>query len=160
MSRLMDLDARDPADRRRVGRARLDPSERPARVRVEEAGEGRDLFLEWDGALDDAGRLRRCPVCGCANLFRHRTVPAVTPFVLVLAFAGMVLAILGFADDPRVLVGLVAVLVVDVGVLAFSRTHLACYRCRSRFLGIPIARQHRAFDRIESAREENQPRPD
>ncbi len=126
-------------------------------VRLSSREESQELFLDWEGSLDDAGRLRRCPVCGGANLFRRRSVPAVTPFVIVLAFAGMVLALLGYADDPRVLVGLVVVLLTDVALLVLARTFLVCYRCRSRFRGIPVARQHRSWDAAEAARAENLP---
>lgn len=153
----MILEAREPQDRRMLGRASIEPGERPPVVRLSGPGESHELFLDWEGALDDAGRLRRCPVCGCANLFRQRSVPAVTPFVIVLAFAGTVLALLGYADDPRVLVGLVVVLLIDVAVLVLSRTFLVCYRCRSRFRGIPIARQHRGWDATEAGRAENLP---
>ena len=153
----MILEARDPRDRRLLGRASIDPSERPPMVRLSSPGDSPELFLDWEGSLDDAGRLRRCPVCGGANLFRQRSVPAVTPFVIVLAFAGMVLALLGYADDPRVLVGLVVVLLTDVALLVLARTFLVCYRCRSRFRGIPIARQHRGWDASEATRVENRP---
>lgn len=153
----MMLEARDPHDRRMLGRASIDPGERPPVVRLTNNGEPHELFLDWEGSLDDAGRLRRCPVCGCANLFRQRSVPAVTPFVIVLAFAGMVLALLGYADDPRVLVGLVVVLLTDVALLLLARTFLECYRCRSRFRGIPIARQHRRWDAALADRPDNLP---
>lgn len=153
----MELEARDPRDRRPLGRASIDPADRPPVVRLAGDGAGEEVFLDWEGALDDAGRLRRCPVCGGGNLFRQRSIPAVTPFVIVLAFAGMVLALLGYADDPRVLLGLVAVLVTDVALLLLARTWLVCYRCRSRCRGLPIARQHRRWDAEEAARAENLP---
>lgn len=153
----MELEARDRRDRRLLGRARLDPSQRPPKVALDGADGPGELFLDWEGALDDAGRLRRCPVCGCPNLFRQRSVPAVTPFVLVLAFAGTVLALLGYADDPRVLVALVAVLLVDVALLFLARTSLVCYRCRSRFRDLAIARQHRRWDPEQASRGENRP---
>jgi hypothetical protein len=151
----MELEARDPHDRRPLGRASIDPADRPTVVRLGVDGAAGDLFLDWEGALDDAGRLRRCPVCRNANLFRQRSIPAVTPFVIVLAFAGMVLALLGYADDPRVLIGLVAVLVIDIALLLLARTWLVCYRCRSRFRGLPIARQHRKWDAEVASRAEN-----
>jgi hypothetical protein len=160
----MELEARDPRDRRMLGRVSIEPGERPPVVRLAGDDAAPELFLDWEGALDDAGRLRRCPVCGGANLFRQRSIPAVTPFVIVLAFAGMVLALLGYADDPRVLLGLVAVLLTDIALLLLARTSLVCYRCRSRFRGMPIARQHRRWDSEVASRPENLPeaasRPD
>lgn len=143
------------ADSSRAFRTWIDPAARPPRVRPPEGGEG--CFLEWEGTLDDAGRLRRCPRCGHGGLYRARSVPAVTPFVVVLAFAGTVLALLGYADDPRVLAGLVALLLVDVAILLLGRTWLVCYRCRSRYRGLPIARQHRGWDRAEAERAASSP---
>jgi DNA-directed RNA polymerase subunit RPC12/RpoP len=139
-----------PSDRRRLGRVSIDPTARPLRVRP--APNAEEVFLEWEGTLDDAGRLRRCPVCGCKSLYRSRSLPALTPFVVILAFAGTVLALLGFADDPRMLAALVVVLLADIAILLVGRTWLVCYQCSSRFRGLPIARQHRRWDRAEAER--------
>lgn len=148
---------RTASDPPRTVRVTLDPATRPPRVRPPDGGE--DLFLEWEGVLDDAGRLRRCPRCGSGSLYRARSVPAVTPFVVILAFAGTVLALLGLADDPRVLAGLVALLALDIAILLLGRTWLVCYRCRSRYRGLPIARQHRTWDRSEAERALADPPP-
>ncbi len=145
------------ADPPRIVRVKIDPAARPPRVRSPDGGE--DVFLEWDGVLDDAGRLRRCPRCGSGGLYRARSVPSVTPFVVILAFAGTVLALLGLADDPRVLAGLVVLLAVDVAILLLGRTWLVCYRCRSRYRGLPIARQHRRWDRRDAERSAADSRP-
>jgi len=145
------IEVHHPEDRRRLGVVRVDPGSRPARVRIDTERGSRECFLEWEGTLDDAGRLRRCPVCGCASLYRERSLPAITPYVLVVAFAGIGLSLLGH-DDPRLLAVLTVLLALDVGLLIFARTALVCYRCRSRLAGLPIARQHRRWDRSEDRR--------
>ena len=148
---LLRIDAHDPDTRRRIGTGRVDPSERPTRVRFDDDGATREVFLDWEGALDDAGRLRRCPICDFTKLYRKRSLPAITPYVLVVAFAGIGVSLLGF-DDPRLLAVLGLLLAIDVGLLIFARTQLVCYRCRSRYEGLPIARYHRPWDRREETR--------
>ncbi|HMN96490.1 MAG TPA: hypothetical protein PKC43_08810 [Phycisphaerales bacterium] len=145
----MRIDLRSD-DRRPVGRVELDPAARPTRVTVPEID--REVFLAWDSALDDAGHLRRCVACGCRGMFRTKSFPQVTLLVVVLAFAGAVVAALGYAANPIVLAALVALLCVDVGILLFSRPLLVCYRCRSTYSRLPIARYHRRWDRREAER--------
>jgi len=145
------IDAHDPRDRRRIGIGRVDPATRPARIRIDAPHAVCEVFLEWEGTLDDAGRLRRCPICGCASLYRVRSLPAITPYVLVVAFAGIGLSLLGY-DDPRLLAALSILLAIDVALLVLARTQLVCYRCRSRYEGLSVARQHRTWDRDEERR--------
>ncbi|MHC4989841.1 MAG: hypothetical protein ACYTGC_02580 [Planctomycetota bacterium] len=149
----MRVELRD-RDRRRIGRITLsrplDPSQRPTRVQVD--GGQREVFLRWDSALDDAGQLRRCIVCGCGDLFTEKAFPQVTAFVVVLAFAGAVVGFLGYATTPPVLVAMGLVLVLDLAILVFSRRRLVCYRCRSSYHALPIARYHRRWDRAVSDR--------
>lgn len=147
----LSIDAHDPRTRDRIGSIRVDPALRPTRLRIEGPDAIREVFLEWEGVLDDAGRLRRCPICGCATLYRHRTLPAVTPYVLVVAFAAIGLSLLGY-EDPRLLATLSILLMIDVALLVFARRQLVCYRCRSRYEGLPVARQHRPWDRGEERR--------
>lgn len=145
----MRIDLRS-ADRRPIGRVEVDSATRPTRVVVPAAG--REVFLTWDGAVDDSGHLRRCVACGCQAMFRTKSFPQVTLLVVVLAFAGAVVAALGYAADPAVLAALVVVLVVDVGILLFARPLLVCYRCRTTYAGLAIARYHRRWDRREGER--------
>ena len=93
--------------RRRIGRLILPDDARPTRARLEESD--REVFLHWDGAVDDAGKLRRCLGCSCQDLFQERAFPQVTAFVVVMAFAGAVISILGFATPP-VLIAMCVVL--------------------------------------------------
>ena len=92
-------------------------------------------------------------------MFRTKSFPQVTLFVVVLAFAGAVVAALGYATDPKVLAALVVVLAVDVAILLFSRPLLVCYRCRSTYSMLPIARYHRRWDRREAERHERAEAP-
>jgi hypothetical protein len=153
----VDAELRD-ARRAPLGRAQIDVPARPVRVRVvDRHGVEHEVYLQWEGAVDDAGQLRTCVSCGCAHLFRQRTLPRFTPFVLVLAAAGFVLGVLGYSNDPVVLAGLIALLVLDVGTLFFARTLLVCYRCRSRFGRVPVARYIARWNARTAALPECQP---
>jgi len=140
----MRIEARDE-HRKRIGRIEVDPAARPTRATTQDGN--REVFLTWEAAVDDAGRLRRCLVCGCRDLYSIRTFPQLTGFVVVLAFAGAVVGIFGFATNPWVLTALVVVLILDIGSLIFSRHRLVCYRCRSTYSDVEIARHHQPWDR-------------
>lgn len=137
-------------DRRPIGRVDVDADARPSRVTVPETD--REVFLNWDSAIDDGGGLRRCVRCGCPDLFHEKAFPVITGFVVVLAFAGAVVAGLGFATDPSVQIVLTAVLVLDVAILGFSRRRIVCYRCHSAYPGQRIARYLRSWDRSVAER--------
>jgi len=47
---------------------------------------------------------------------------------------------------------MVIVLIADVSILLFSRKRLICYRCRSRYHNLAIARYHRRWDRSVAER--------
>ena len=72
-----------------------------------EEGEG-EVFLNWDGTLDDAGHLRKCLTCGCPNLYSYRSLPSVAPIIVIVAFAGAAVGILGYATGTFVSIGLLA----------------------------------------------------
>ncbi|MCI0630433.1 MAG: hypothetical protein L0Y44_07235 [Phycisphaerales bacterium] len=112
----------------------------------------REAFLNWDTALDDAGQLRRCVVCGCTDMFHEKAFPLVTGLVVALAFVGAIIGALGLADNPSVLVTMICVLFIDVAILVFSRRRLVCYSCRSTYHKLPIARYHRPWDRAVADR--------
>lgn len=148
--------------RARRGRATLDPSQRPPRAQLDgvedpqhpQAGE---VFLDWDGALDDSGHLRRCPICGGSHLFKVRTLPTVTPIFVILAFAGTAVSLFGYANNPIILAALVLVVLAELVILVVARTRLVCYRCRSRFAQTPIAPYHAVFDPQIAQLASNQP---
>lgn len=131
-------------NRKRIGRVEVDSSARPTRAQTLD-GE-HEVFLEWEAALDDSNRLRRCVVCGCRDLYVVRTFPQLTGFVVVLAFAGAAVGILGLAENPLVLAALVVVLILDIASLVFSRRKLVCYHCRSTYSDVEIARHLRSWD--------------
>lgn len=107
-------------------------------------------FLNWEGAIDDAGQLRKCVLCGCDRLYRRKVLPQVTPFIVLLAFAGAVIGLLGYSNNPLVLPGLVVLLVIDVATLGLARERLVCYRCGSVYSKLRIARYHRRWNRTEA----------
>jgi hypothetical protein len=157
----MRIDWRDER-RRKIGRVQTDPVGRPTRAPIFEPGihePQREAFLQWEGALDDAGQLRKCLACGCDDLFREKAFPQITGLVIVLAFVGGIVGALGLATNLPVLLLLIVVLVLDVSILLFSRRRLVCYRCRSSYHDLPIARYHRAWDRSVADRYPLAPTP-
>lgn len=144
----MKIDLRDE-QRQRLGRVEVDPTAHPTRVRTIDTN--RDVFLNWDSAVDDSGQLRRCVACGCGDLYRLKSFPQITWFVVVAAFAGAVIGLLGLATPPM-LAAMILVLVLDIAILVFSRTRLICYRCRSTYQDLPIASYHRSWDRALAER--------
>ena len=128
----------------RLGRIEIDEATRPVRVRPPLSE--RTLFLEWDGALDDAGHLRSCVVCGHSRLYRSRSLPQLTPFVVLMAFAGAAVGLLGFATNPIILALLGVLLIADVGLLLLARTQIVCYRCGTVYDQLPIARYHHPWE--------------
>jgi hypothetical protein len=146
----MRIELRD-AQRRPIGRIEADPAQRPTRVTVD-GDAPREIFLDWDRAVDDAGHLRRCVACGCADLYRTKAFPQITGLVVFLAFAGAVIGALGLATTPPIFAAMVVVLVADVAILLFSKQRLVCHRCRSSYHEIPIARYHPAWDRTVAER--------
>ncbi len=145
----MRIELRD-AERRKIGRIDVDPVRRPTRVHVH--GTDREVFLDWDTALDDAQHLRRCIFCGCRDLFRTKAFPQVTGFVVVLAFAGAAIGAFGLATTPPILIAMVLVFVADVAILLVSKQRLVCHRCRTSYHALPIARYHRRWDRAVAER--------
>ena len=132
-------------DGRRRGVIDVDERARPTRVAAPDGAE-REIYLEWESAIDDAGHLRRCVACGCSDLFCEKAFPQITGFVVILAFAGATVGLLGLATTPM-LVAMLAVLVIDVAILLVSQRRLVCYRCRTSYHDLPIARYHRHWDR-------------
>jgi hypothetical protein len=143
------------ARQQKIGRAEIDLSARPTRVALDDTGQ--EIFLNWDGAVDDAGQLRRCISCGCPDLFQEKIFPQVTGIVVVLAFAGAFAGMFGLVTNVPVLSVMVIVLLADVAILLFARKRLICYRCRTSYHNLAIARYHRRWDRTIA---ERYPAPD
>jgi hypothetical protein len=149
------------ADRSRLGQAEVSLEERPARLRVGKPGEEREHFLDWERAIDDAGQLRKCVLCGCDTLYRNRSTPRLTVIVAVLALSVVAVGLAGYVTPWALVATLLVVAAVDLVLWLRSEWRLTCYRCRSTFRGMPIARYHRGWDartqrRIDAA---DQPSP-
>ena len=151
-SPVMRIDVND-SKRQRRGQISVESSLRPVRVPLEE--DDGEVFLNWDGTLDDDGQLRKCLCCGCPNLYRIRSLPSFTPVIVILAFVGAAVGLLGYGNNPVVLPLLITVLVVEIMIVIVSRTRLVCYRCRSRYADLPIAPYHGTFDREYAELPEN-----
>jgi hypothetical protein len=134
---------------RRVSTLEVDPARRPTRARTAEGD--RDVFLDWDQALDDQGHLRRCLLCR-SGMYRRKAFPQITGFVVLLAFALALVGLLGFADNVPLLIGMSVVLFVDICILMFASTHLVCYGCRASYRSTSIAVWHKPWDRNEASR--------
>lgn len=140
----MRIEIRDEY-RRPVGEVEIDPAARPSRARLAD-GPG-EVFLNWDTALDDAGRLRRCLSCGCRDMFREKAFPPIVAVIVVLNYAGLLVGIFGGAENILVRVAMIILLVSGLVVLLRSKTRLVCYACGTAHYDLPIARYHRSWDR-------------
>lgn len=147
--RRMRIEPRD-ASGRRLARIEVDEHARPARVQV--PGVTHDVYLRWDGALDDAASLRRCVLCGCSDVYVRKNFPQVTPFVIVLAFSGAAVALLGYSTNPVLYALLAVLLAVDVLSLILSERQVVCYGCGAIYTRLRIARYLRPWDRTIAER--------
>lgn len=100
---------------------------------------GREIYLDWAGAIDDEYHLRKCPVCNCQELFVRKDVPQLTAFVLVLVAAAIATGLFAADKIKESLLVLVIVIVIDLAIFFFSPRQVVCYQCRSEFGGLPIA---------------------
>ncbi|MDP6601883.1 MAG: hypothetical protein QGH76_06260 [Phycisphaerales bacterium] len=137
----MQVDLRESG--RRLGRLEIDLEARPTKVLLEPAG--REVVLDWNSALDDSQNLRRCVSCG-GDLFRQRHFPRLTGVIVVLAFAGGIAGIAGFANTTWMLSAMAILLGLDIAVLLAMRPRLECYTCGSRYSNLPIAHYHQRWD--------------
>lgn len=135
------------AQRQRLFAVEIDPDEPPAVVRPP-SGDGAAVHLDWDRAIDDEHHLRRCPACGCPELFAAKQVPQITAFVLILLAAVIAMVLFGFGHVLGAVVILAVVLAIDAGIYLFARRKLVCYRCRSTFSRLPIARRHPGWETV------------
>ncbi len=131
-------------DREPLGTTLVDECERPEHVTLQ--GTDRIIDLQWDGALDEHGRLHRCVVCGCREIFKRYDFPQ--RFGLLLVIAAAIASIVLFARGQAlwamgVLLGAV---VIDRIVYVFTKECLVCYRCRSEFRETCIDSSHEPWD--------------
>lgn len=131
--------------RRMVGEIEIDPAEQPSRARLTD--QDREVFLNWDTALDDAGQIRRCLSCGCRDMFREKAFPPIVGVIVVLNYAALLSSLFGAAENVFVWIGMIVLLMLGLVMLVSSKTRLVCYQCRTSFYDLPIARYHRSWDR-------------
>ncbi|MEX0745613.1 MAG: hypothetical protein WD118_08415 [Phycisphaeraceae bacterium] len=142
----MRIDLRNER-RQRLYTVYVDPEDPPAVVRSPEQGDASAVHLDWDRALDDERHLRRCPACGCPDLFLRNQLPQLTGFVLIIFAAVVAMVLLGIGEVGLAVLVLLLVGAVDVGIYFFTRRVLVCYRCRSEFSGMPISRGHAKWEK-------------
>jgi len=126
----------------------VDAEHPPSVVKPPEgSAHGQEVYLDWDQALDDRGHLRRCPVCGCRELFVRKNFPQVTG-LLIVVFAGVVATYLALGKRQVIAAGIVllTVALIDALIFMFTGKCVVCYRCRSTFRGLPIGRDQRGWE--------------
>jgi hypothetical protein len=121
------------------------------------AGSVQAVHLNWDRAIDDEQHLRRCPACGCEDLYVRHEMPRLTAFVMIALAAVIAIVMLGLGRLTHALIVLGVVGLIDAGVyLFFSGKVMVCYRCRSEYRGMPIGGDARPW---ESGLEEQHRQP-
>ncbi len=105
-----------------------------------------EVYLSWDGAVDDQGYLRRCPVCGCRELFSRKDFPQITGFVIVVLAGVLAMGLFVGGDVYMGLIVLGACAVLDALIYFFVGRCIVCYRCRSEFRDTPIGSHHQGWD--------------
>ncbi len=112
----------------------------------EPVGRNKEVFLDWDGAFDDQQHLRRCPACGCRELFVRKDFPQITGLVIVLLAVVMAVALFSSQLDIFGFLLLGAAAVIDAIIYFFVGKCLVCYRCRSEFRDTPIRPDHAGWE--------------
>jgi len=121
--------------------AEVDPNDPPSVVRAP-GKPARQVYLNWDQAFDDQGHLRRCPVCGCRDLYLKKDFPQLTTFGLVVLAAVIGLVLFGFEQVALAIVVCGLILVADAVIFLFAKRYLVCYQCESSFRQAPIGPHH------------------
>ncbi|MBM4111275.1 MAG: hypothetical protein FJ254_07980 [Phycisphaerae bacterium] len=73
-------------------------------------------------------------------------MPRLTIIVAVLALSVVAVGLAGYGTPTIVVATLLVVAAIDVVLWMRSEWRLNCYRCRSTFRGMSIARYHRSWD--------------
>ena len=130
-------------DEHKSDRFIVEIDQKPSKVRLEKSG--KEVFLDWNSTIDDSGNLRSCVLCR-GEVYRERTFPQITGFVIVLAFAGGVAGLLGLVTTLPMIIAMAIVLILDIVILLLSFNRLVCYKCGSRFSKLTIAPYHQKWD--------------
>ena len=139
----MRIDVRNRR-RQRLFSVEIDARHPPPVVKPPDGGG--EVYLDWDQALDDHRKLRRCPVCGCRELFVRKDFPQVTGFWLVVLAALVAMILFGFRQLLLSLLVLGVVALLDAVIYLFTGRCLVCYRCRSEFRDAPIHPGHAGWE--------------
>jgi hypothetical protein len=146
---LYDFDGRPQA------RLVVDPKSPPSAVSVPGPREVLyERYLDWDRALDDQGRLRKCPACGCPELYVRRLFPPLTGFVVVMVIGLLCFALYGLEVVPTTPLLVIGALIVLANIIfaLLSPRYLVCYSCSSRYHDTKISRDHGEWDAAVAAR--------
>ncbi len=143
----MQIDVRN-LQRHRLFTAQVDLDRPPDVIKssVVSPSDSKGIHLDWDQAIDDHKHLKRCPVCGCGELFVRKDFPQAIGFIIVLLAA--VIAMVMFATR-QVLWGFLVlglVTLIDAIIYVFSGRCLVCYRCRSEYRDLQIPRDHPGWE--------------
>lgn len=140
----MRIDVRDN-ERQFLGRVTVNIAEQPERAPLTDGVDG-DVKLDWSETMDADGMLKRCPVCGCRDIFSRRDFPQ--RFGMVVVVIAAVTSVVMFAMGLVLwAIGvLAAVVVLDFVVIMFVRRCLVCYRCRSEFRDVMIDKRHHSYE--------------
>ncbi len=118
-------------DRELLGRVEVDDAAPPA--------EACGLPLQWAQAFDDCRRLKRCPACGCRDLFVRKDFPQKLGLAMVIIAAVVALALFATGNGLWAFAVLGAMAVIDACVYLLTGKLLVCYRCRSEFRDTPVS---------------------
>lgn len=148
----MRIDLRN-TQRQKLFTVEVDLSSPPTVVRgsVEDGPDGQRgkpqaVHLNWDRAIDDEQHLRRCPACGCEDLYARQVFPRLTAFVLIALAAVVAIVMLGLGDLRYALIVFGVIGLIDAAVyLFYSDKMLVCYRCHSEYRGLPIGREAKSW---------------
>ncbi len=111
-----------------------------------------EIYLDWDQTLDDHGHLRRCPVCGCRDLYTRKDFPQITGFVILLLAAVVAIVLFGFAQQWLALGIFILVLLLDLGIYFFANRCLVCYQCKSEYRDVDIGPHHAKWEMATAER--------
>ena len=140
----LKLDIRDP-DRRYRFSAEVDLSNPPALLHPPQPENPEALYLQWDQAIDDAGHLRRCPVCGCRDLYQRKDMPQLTGFAAILLGGALAITLFGFDQALLAVVLFLIVALFDALIFFKAKRCLTCYHCVSTFRDAPISPHQKSW---------------
>ena len=127
-----------------LGSTTVDEKVRPLSATLD--GSNQCVELHWEEALDARGRLRRCPVCGCREIFKRYDFPQRFGLLLVISTVVGAVALIAMWQVLWAMLLLIGAVVVDRIIYVFTGQCLVCYRCRSEFRDVTIDETHEAWD--------------